>query len=163
VSENLELSEIELRPMAFDEILPIWSTQLWPSRISLIEEVSMIRLGGGYLNPGEVGAPSFCGVFKKTDRDGPIAVSSGFRTESEQYRVRGTWVHESFRNLGLGRMLLDHLISHARKERASLVWTLPRKSAWAFYEKLGFEQASPWLGDYEFGPNCFAVQSLKGN
>ncbi len=150
-----------IRRIDFDQILPIWSEKLWPGRASVIEQVSWLRLGGGYLEKSQLGDASFLGAFLPGDNCLLVGVSSGFMTEQENFRIRGTWVNEGYREHGIGAALLRGLFEQAQRERAHLIWTLPRKSSWRFYLRMGFVAVTPWTEEFEFGPNRFAVRPVS--
>jgi len=57
-------------------------------------------------------------------------------------RVRRVYVHSSFRQQGLGRAIVEAIVAEARRAHyVSLVLRAP-KSAFRFYESLGFEAVS---------------------
>lgn len=64
------------------------------------------------------------------------------------------YVRPEFRGLGLGRLMLDHLASHARRQGVGLLRLetgIHQASAISLYERYGFERIGPF-GDYAADP-----------
>ena len=140
----------------FSEILPIWSNDLWPNRISKIESHSAMLFDGSYsmLN-FDYTASYFC-----FEIEGTIAgVNSGHACSDGSYRSRGLFVYPEFRNKGIGRALLMAAIDQARFENAKFVWSFPRQNSWKVYESAGFSLASGWFDD-EMGVNAYCKVNL---
>ena len=154
----------------FEEIYDIWDKELWPNRVSVIEEHSALQWNSDlWLSWGNVSIGKnrkeiwqYSATFwKVTDGDIIVGVNSGFKTEKTIYRSRGLWVHEDYRGYGLSTQLLKATLEQAKKEQCSHIWTMPRKSALVAYEKVGFRKIGKWFDEtVEFGPNCLAINKL---
>ena len=105
------------------------------------------------------GAPLFVAERKA---EGPGDQGSGFthpmagfalcRALPSGLHLQELSVHGSFQRQGLGQMLLDHVINHARSQRYPLVsLTTYRDIPWngPFYEQAGFEILPPDEGPLE--------------
>lgn len=130
-----------IRKITFDDIMPIWRSNLWPNRVSEIEPNSAMVFLDGYDMYNMSTQPTFFGyyLFEKL-----IGVNSGHMCNNFQYRSRGLYVFENYRGLGLGQELLRATIEQARLEKAKMIWSYPRKSSWKTYENVGFKLASTW-------------------
>jgi GNAT superfamily N-acetyltransferase len=60
------------------------------------------------------------------------------RATPDAWRVRGMAVRAESRGRGLGSRLLEHLLAHARRQRAGSVWCRARLPAVGLYERFGF-------------------------
>jgi len=142
----------------FKSIEPLWRTKLWVDRISPIKTHSSMTLTGDYdMNIYNNTATYW---FVKID-DIIVGCNSGFKTSLNEYRSRGIWIDENYRNLGLSKLLFENLFEQSTKELCSIVWSIPRKSAIKAYESVGFTQTSDWFNEgMEFGPNCYVTKQL---
>jgi GNAT superfamily N-acetyltransferase len=130
-----------IKLITFEDILDIWSKNLWPDRKSKIESNSAMKFLGGYDMRNMATTPSFFGFVE----DGKIlGVNSGHSCSDGSYRFRGVFVFPKHRNKGIGTMLLDSVVAQARKENCTFIWGFPRKSSWILYEKYGFILSSNW-------------------
>lgn len=147
------------KTITFEEILPIWSTKLWPGRKSKIGPMNpMEYLGGNNIDIYVKYNPTF---FSMQLNDQIIGVNSGFRTDQHLYRSRGIWINPDYRRKGISKKLFRDLEDQAIKENCTCIWSIPRKSAWPAYKAFGFEQTSDWFDeDMEFGPNCYVLKSI---
>ena len=158
-------------PCLFEEILPIWSRELWPGRVSPIESNSAMKWRGG-IDMSLMNAPAtFWRLVRTGTKPTPetiLGVLSGhFGGEIESpaersYRTRGLWVSPEVRRAGGASMLMTAAYDQALKEGCPTVWTFPRESSMPFYESMGFKRVGPWIGENdpgagEFGPNCYAL------
>lgn len=148
----------EVLEISFQNIEPIWKNQLWPERTSKIEPTSWINHQGKIDLKLSLGSPTFFGVFK--ERSNLVGVVSGFKTSPEHYRSRGLWVHPDHRGHGLGILLMNRLTAQARIENSSVLWTMPRHSAWGFYKTFGFIN-SGLVTEFEYGPHFLAELELR--
>ena len=146
-----------IRPISFEDILPLWANCLWPNRVSKINPTSCLKFLGGIDMTLKKSRPSFWGFYVGDQLTG---VCSGFLSSSTKYRVRGLYVDERFRRQGQAQFLFRACEKQALKESASALWSLPRRSAWGAYERFKFERVSDWLDEFEFGPNCFAIKII---
>ncbi len=154
---------ITIERCTFEEVLPIWRDQLWPERKSAIEAYSPLRCDGGYDTQYAKSEVIFlCAKSANSEASSAamIGVISGFPTAPKEFRVRGAWVDPQYRGQGWGHRLLRQLAQHAEHQGAQIIWTLPRPTNLAFYEKNGFQKKSDWMPGFEFGPNCVAVCDL---
>lgn len=130
-----------IRQIKFSQILPFWKNKLWPDRLSAIETNSAMNYQEGYCIENMQYRPTFFGYFKGKEI---IAVNSGHKCTGNNYRSRGLWVNEEYRNLGIGKKLLLKTIEQARKENCSFIWSYPRKTSWPTYESVGFNLTTDW-------------------
>lgn len=106
----------------------------------------------------------FLGVFSLENK--LIAVNSFFNSNKEktQIRSRGLYVFNEFRNLGIGKLILSETIKNSRIKfvDSQMIWSIPRRSSFHVYEKVGFKQSTDWFYEnMEFGPNCVAICEFK--
>jgi GNAT superfamily N-acetyltransferase len=154
---------MEVLESTFEEVYPICNEQLWPGRISKIENMSSLF----WLQPKEITknhsifekySPTFF-VIKEDNKI--VGVNSGFRTDDKVYRSRGLWVKEDYRSKGYGKVLLMQAIIQGKSEDCHWIWSMPRKLALKTYESVGFKKRGKWLDHgVEFGPNCLATRQL---
>lgn len=144
--------------ISFEEILPVWKQKLWPQRASAIEPLSAIDHDGSINMEIMKSRPVFMGIRAPGSIEF-VGVISGFKTSSERYRSRGLWVSEKERGNGLGLTLLSHLETIALKEGCTCLWTMARKTAWPFYEKMEFVKISE-IDKYEFGPHILCEKKI---
>ncbi len=76
---------------------------------------------------------------------GGITVACGGLTRQREAlgRVRRVYVDPAFRRQGLGRLLLEPLVEHARRSFDALVLYADNPDAARFYERLGFLPQGP--------------------
>lgn len=146
--------KIEL--ISFEKILGVWTHQLWPHRRSEIEPVSWIDSTGTINMQMSLGDPNF---WCATENEQMIGVISGFKTDSERYRIRGLWVHENFRKNGIGKALIDVTQKQAATNNCRLIWTMPRQNVWPFYQTLGFTKYKS-TEQFEYGPHFLAEKNV---
>ena len=156
----------------FEEIYDVWDKELWPNRVSAIEERSALQWNSDlWLSWGNIKIIKnrkeiwqYPATFwKVTDGDIIVGVNSGFMTSESNhiYRSRGLWIHEDYRGYGLSTQLLNATIEQAKEEKCSYIWTMPRKTALVAYNKVGFNMIGDWFDEgVEFGPNCLAIMKL---
>ena len=144
-----------IRPANFDSVLPIWRDKLWPGRNSKIEATSHIAYAGGFDADLADAKAHFWRA--ETPSGEVVGVISGFATSLTMFRSRGIWVDPLWRKRGLGRSLLQAVHSHARDNGYARIWTMPRLSAWPFYQACGY-RISRETDEFEFGPHYIAVR-----
>lgn len=138
----------------FNRIYKYWEC-LWPNRKTPIEPSNPIQFMGGIdLSLKDV-VPTFFGCYKNNKL---VGVNSGIKTHTLLYRSRGIWTSESERRNGIGSLLLNAVEKQGITEGCEYIWSMPRYSSYKFYKRNGFVRCSKWLGDYEFGPNCFVLK-----
>lgn len=160
MSTQFEKSFIPI-DIPFSAIEPIWSKHLWPVRTSKIEPVSAINKEGGIdMAIFEIAKP----VFLKIVNEGKIVgVTSFFETDQNQWRLRGTWVHENFRGIYLGSLLLNYSMKRiSGLDPKADVWTMARKKSENFYLKNEFKPLKI-VGQYEYGPHIIMSKPLQTN
>ena len=146
-----------MKKVTFSEILPIWTNDLWPDRVSTIESHSAMLFDGSYsMDNFDHTASYFC-----FQVDGVVAgINSGHMCSDLSYRSRGLFVYPEFRKKGIGRALLMATIDQARFENAKFVWSFPRQNSWKVYESAGFSLVSDWFDD-EMGVNAYCKVNLN--
>lgn len=184
-----DISKFTITECEFTDVLPFWRDRLWPGRKSPIEPYSALGRDGSinihYAKNQVWFLKAVCAEFTqeavvtRNFNQGPVVtrnssdmglclpsqativgVTSGHFTEPREFRIRGTYVMPQYQDHGVGRQLIEKIIEIAVTNQAKLVWTLPRQNSFSFYKKCGFEQATDWSNDYEFGPNCVAQKNF---
>jgi len=145
-----------IKIITFTSIYHIWEAYLWHNRTSAITPTSAMDYLGGYHNENMNFAPTFFGYF---ENDNLLGVNSGHKCRNNSYRSRGLYVHQSFRQRGIGKELLLATIEQGKKEKCNYVWSYPRDSSWKAYEKAGFHLTSEWA-DSELGKNAYCRVDL---
>lgn len=150
---------ITIRPINFEQILPIWKSFLWKDRVSAITPTSSMKLD----RTNDVSihtkyTPYFCGVYV----DGVIAgVNSCHQTGENEFRSRGIYVFPEYRMMGLSQHLFQFVEDRAFENKCSVLWSLPRVSALDAYKKFGFKECSEIINNgVEFGPNVYVRLEL---
>lgn len=151
--------EFKIREITFEDILPIWTRDLWPQRRSEIEAVSHIGFSGLYNPKVRPRDPRFFAIVT----EGEIAaVNSIHRVFENGVRSRGLFVFPEYRRLGLGSLLLNHSIRSAQKMNGRYIWSAPREKALPVYKSCGYQTIETnKLESMEFGPNFFCCQILS--
>jgi len=147
--------------ISFEEILPVWTNNLWAGRKSKIKPTNGLKFLGGFDKEIEKNSPTFFGAF---DDKKLIGVNSGHVTNDFEYRSRGIFVFPQYRRQGISQELFKAIEKQAIKEKKNTLWSMPRLSSLKAYEKFGFSVVSREFDDnVEFGPNCFVVKLLEVN
>jgi len=141
---NFEIIESD-----FPSIYKIWAEHLWPGRESKIEHVSAIS-DDLTIDTNILNYQAYYLICKI--KEDIIGVLSGHPTSDTSYRLRGLYVHEDYRNKGLGTQLLLKQIEHAVKLNMKKVWLLGRLHREPLYTSLGFEVVCK-TDKFEFGPH----------
>lgn len=131
-----------IKEITWSEILPVWQNQLWPGRVSAIEERSVMKLGGGYHTLDYDYSPYFYGYYSQGNLCG---VNSCHRCPDSTARSRGLWVYPEYRGSGIGVELLKYTVDYAKTIGAKIVWSFPRQSSWRTYERAGYTLLSDWI------------------
>ena len=148
-----------IKEIDFITIEDVWRNKLWPNRNSPIEPYSEMMFMHDTYNVTFANQPrTFLGGYIN---DKLIAVNSIHLAEKYLARSRGIWVDPNYRGKGYGIQLLRATSSKAKELSAEAIWSFPRKSSFATYEKAGYTQMSSWLDHGEFGPNCYAICFLS--
>lgn len=146
---------MEIQNLTWEQVKPIWDTELWPGRDS--EPVTSMKYLGGYDMGLKLATPLFVGIVAGAHI---IAVNSFVSTREFEWRSRGLWVDPNFRGQGHAKRLLEHMLMCAELRNASMVWTMPRREALPVYQSAGFIRTSGWI-QQEWGENCYAIASLR--
>jgi putative acetyltransferase len=87
--------------------------------------------------------------------NGVAAGCGGIQLFGKEYgELKRMYVHPAFRGLGLAKLMLEHLASHARAHGVHLLRLetgIDQHNAIALYEKWGFHKISPF-GEYKPDP-----------
>ena len=139
--------------LTFEEIYHIWSTELWPNRVSEITSTSAMNYLGGYDISNMDFQPTF--VCYKSEQGEILGVNSGHLCVNGSYRSRGLFVFPDYRGRKIGQMLLRATIDQARKELADFIWSYPKQTSWKTYESADFKLSSPWeISELGFNAYC---------
>jgi GNAT superfamily N-acetyltransferase len=157
---------MQIQQITFEEILPIWTTKLWPNRVSKIETHSAMTWPyTHYSEPYCMKVFSYTAYFYGIydDDDGIlIGVNSGHLTSKTEFRSRGLWVDPFYRGQKLAQKLLLAAIEQAKHSNATMIWSIPRLTALPAYEKVGFKTVGDQVDEgVEFGPNIYCFLGLK--
>jgi len=147
-----------IKRISWDIIYPIWKDRLWKNRVSKIKPTNGLGFLSGYDKTIEDNIPTFFGAYKK---EKCVGVISGHSTSAIEYRSRGIYVFPECRKRGIAQKLFQSIEEQAVQEDRTILWSMPRKKAISTYLKFGFEIASLYFCDMEFGPNCFVVKYLN--
>lgn len=148
---------LSLEKITFDQILPIWQTNLWPGRVSEITATSAMTYMGEYDLLNMASNPTFFAIMNGVEIAG---VNSGHMCKDLQYRSRGLYVFEQYRKLGIGKRLLEATIQQAWDEHADICWSYPRMSSWKTYQSAGFSLMSEWERSETSEANAYCAISL---
>lgn len=148
-----------IKKITFEQVYPIWHDHLWLGRVSEIKPTNGIKFMGGFDKSIENNEPTFFGAFIGDDC---VGVNSGFKTDENYYRCRGLYVKPNHRKTGISQTLLYATQGQAYAEKCGFIWSMPRESALAAYERFGFKKVSDMFEEMEFGPNCFVLKTLGG-
>ena len=130
-----------INTISFKEIYQIWSTQLWPTRQSIIETHSAMNFLGGYDMKNMISIPTYF-AYKLDNKI--VGVNSGHLCHDNSYRSRGLFVFPEYRKQGIGKQLLLATIDQGINEHADYVWSYPKQTSWLTYQAAGFNLASIW-------------------
>lgn len=148
---------MKIKIVDFEVILPIWKEKLWKDRNTKIEASNPIDYLGRY-NPRILdNKPTCIACFHNNEI---VGVNSLLPTSDLFCRSRGLYVNPEQRLKGVGKKLMKQTFEIAKEMSFKFIWSLPRKSALAFYLSCGFEQTSEFDDQYEFGPNCFILKKI---
>jgi len=146
--------------ISFSLIFPIWKNQLWPDRIeSSITQTSAMMFLSGHDSKNFYNSPVFFGFYI---HDNLVGVNSGHMCVDSSFRSRGLFVYPNYRGRGIGQELLYETISYAKKRKAKFIWSLPKKTSWHTYHKVGFKIASEWFKTDTSYANAYCYKLLNG-
>lgn len=126
----------------FDTINKIWTEHLWVDRKNKIEPHSAMLLSGEYELKNYKFVPSF---FIYVIDGQIIGCNSGHKCCDGTYRSRGLYVFNDYRKKGYGKELLLATINQGQLEKATCVWSYPRRESWNTYKSAGFVLISDWI------------------
>jgi GNAT superfamily N-acetyltransferase len=145
-----------IKTITWNEISPIWRTQLWPNRTSPIETNSAMCYLKGHDMFNMSTLPTFFGYIVN---DKIVGVNSGHPCV-DNYRSRGLWVDPAHRNQGIGRALLKATIDRGLLEGFNTIWSYPRSTSWSTYKSAGFKLSSDWQGSETSESNAYCYFKL---
>jgi GNAT superfamily N-acetyltransferase len=122
---------VEVRPVPLADVLPLRQRVLRPHQ--RVDEVEF----EGDRRPGAL----HVGAFEDARLVGVASVLPDRHPDlpdPDAWRVRGMAVDEPVRGRGVGGLLLERCVEHARVVGGALVWCNARVGAVAFYERHGF-------------------------
>lgn len=155
-----------IKEITFELIREYWSIYLWPeyvqqglriSRVNTTTQKDYFYKVLKHINQEQVEAwikPTYIAYFFGAEI---VGVESGYKTNTNYYRLRGLWVNESYRRQGIATEMIDYL---ANKSEERYLWTIPREKAVGFYKKYGFEITGK-SAKTVYGQNYFAVKERK--
>ena len=148
--------------ISFDDILPIWQDELWPTRESAIETHSAMTWPFSWPDE-EIDmsifeyTPVFWGVFMDNML---VGVNSGHRSSEVEYRSRGIWVDPAFRKTGVSQLLFEMTEDQATAEGCEMIWSIPRKTALKAYTKFGFQTVGDYFGTETADANIYVIKRI---
>lgn len=158
-----EIPPFTVLSVAFETVLPLWQSEVWPGRISPIRPVTPMSYLGGYdMAIPERYAAKFFAVYD--DLGEIIGVSSGHQTSADHYRCRTMYVKPGYQGRGLARALVQAVVDAAIEAGCDLCWGLPRAGEMVeFFRSQGWVAVSEPIEDgMEFGPNVYmAITGLR--
>lgn len=154
--------ELKTQRITFETILPVWSSKLWPDRVSAIETHSALTwpFEG---DPDSIDMEifnyptTFWGVYVDNKL---VGVNSGHKTTDRQYRSRGIWVDPEYRKQGISQTLFMMTEHQAKIEKCDMIWSIPRKTALKAYTKFGFSTVGDYFGTETADANIYVVKYL---
>lgn len=152
-----DFCHVQIIEANYQNILPIWQSELWPGRKD-IEDHSWMKLGGGHYSLFNSPQINF---WIATEQYKDVGVISAHTLpEAKIIRFRGLWVHKDFRRKSIASALLQVAEQWASFQGAELLWTYPRQAAWPVYEKHGFTMQTSWVEDEKGLKHCYAIKRL---
>jgi GNAT superfamily N-acetyltransferase len=147
---------LKIELVDFATVLPLWREQLWPNRQSPIESHSAMRWPNTWSHTMTVFDHSafFYAAYSNNEI---VGVNSAHWVEHTWWRSRGLWVHPDHRGRALGIHLLREASRTAKKNGASMIWSLPRLTSLKTYSRAGYVQVSEALNTETSVSNFYAV------
>lgn len=103
---------------------------------------------GAFTNDVHIGIAS---IFPEAHPDLPA---------SPAWRIRGMATEAAVRGEGMGALLLEACIAHARKQNGSIIWCNARSTVTGFYGKYGFQPVGDEFPLPGIGPHYLMVLNL---
>jgi GNAT superfamily N-acetyltransferase len=104
-------------------------------------------------------------AFFVTRQDGVAAGCGGVQLFGTEYgELKRMYVRPQFRGLGLGKLMLNHLVDHTRRHGIAVVRLetgIHQRDAIALYERSGFERIPPF-GTYKEDPLSLFLEKRIG-
>ena len=149
-------SNIEIREVSFETVLPVWKDSLWPGRVSAIEPISCIGFDGQIDISIQNYQGHFFGAYARSEL---VGVISCHPVTSDMMRLRGIFVKSGNRGQQVGEKLIQKVKDAARQAGMRLVFGLVRERNQSYFEKNGFHFRKKVIG-YEFGPHVIMVWEI---
>ena len=92
--------------------------------------------------------------------DNIVGVNSAHRSSEKEFRSRGLYVFEKYRNKGIGKKLLEYSIDLGKLEGCKTCWSVPRKTALSTYLAAGFNQTTDFFKTETSDENCYVSINL---
>jgi GNAT superfamily N-acetyltransferase len=92
--------------------------------------------------------------------DNIVGVNSAHRSSEKEFRSRGLYVFEKYRNKGIGKKLLEYSIDLGKSEGCTSCWSVPKKTALSTYLAAGFVQTSTFFKTDTSDENCYVSINL---
>lgn len=147
---------LEIEPCDFATAKKVWASDLWKDRdIDDIEPVNTMIPDNNYniIHNKEIkNNDSYFFVVKY--KNNIIGINSGHKCSDDLFRSRGLWTHPDWREIGIGKLVLEATVRKAKLLGCTRIWSFPRKSSIYAYKSVGFKQKSDWTDRGLFGPNC---------
>lgn len=151
--------DIRIQKAKFEDVLPFWQQQLWSERTTPIEAMSAID-PDGKIDPSFQSRKECAFFWQAVDSNNRVVGVVGAQTMGGTYRSRGLWVDPTVRSQGIGRKLVGAVVTAARAQNKTSIWTMPRASSVDFYKKIGFK-IKKTVDGYEYGPHFIADLEIE--
>lgn len=141
----------------YTDIYSVWSTYLWPARPGIKQMSSMQYISGYNIKIYDMYKAYF---FAYLVDDNIVGVNSAHRSSEKEFRSRGLYVFEKYRNKGIGKKLLEYSIDLGKSEGCTSCWSVPKKTALSTYLAAGFVQTSTFFKTDTSDENCYVSINL---
>jgi len=141
----------------YSKILPIWQQFLWPGRIDIKNMSSMQYLSGYDVTIYNRYTPYFFAYYIDNNI---VGINSAHKSSQTEFRSRGLYVFDEYRNKGIGKQLLEYTVKLGKIEGCEYCWSVPRKTALSTYLSSGFEKSSEFFKTDTSDENCYAIIKL---
>ena len=141
----------------YTDIYSVWTTYLWPGRLDIKQMSSMQYISGYNIKIYDMYDAYFFAYFID---DTIVGVNSSHRSSDTEFRSRGLYVFEKYRNKGIGKKLLEYSIDLGKLEGCKTCWSVPRKIALSTYLAAGFKQTTDFFKTETSAENCYVSINL---